>query len=140
LAQHTDKGRIKENVFFLKTHKTASTVVQNVILRYADHHGLLVGAPAFNDHKFGYSAGKTFHHNQLRKSQLKISILCHHMRFNYEEVKMVMPTQTVFVTIIRDPASLFESFFDYFHWDCDSFARVPHTELGMRLWLNNTKK
>lgn len=41
------------------------------------------------------------------------SILTHHSRLNYEEMRQLIPN-AIFVTIIRDPASLFESMFQYY--------------------------
>lgn len=43
------------------------------------------------------------------------NIICNHMRFNATEVAKVLPTDTTYITILRDPAELFESSFHYFH-------------------------
>lgn len=45
---------------------------------------------------------------------LTYSILAHHTRFSYKEVKSVMPEDTVYVTVVRDPVRLFESLFVFY--------------------------
>ena len=40
--------------------------------------------------------------------------MCNHMRFNAPEVARVLPTDTSYVTVLREPAELFESSFHYF--------------------------
>jgi hypothetical protein len=39
------------------------------------------------------------------------NILTHHTRFNYLEIKSIMPSDTIYVTILRDPVQRFESMF-----------------------------
>lgn len=45
------------------------------------------------------------------------NILTHHTRFNYEEMRYLMPSDTLFISIIRDPVKLFESMFAYYKLD-----------------------
>uniref|UniRef100_H2YT14 Sulfotransferase n=1 Tax=Ciona savignyi TaxID=51511 RepID=H2YT14_CIOSA len=115
----------KTNIFFMKTHKTAGTTVQNVLLRYANTHELVVGLPATADPRFNYPSGEFFNRTFVRKSEKPINMLCHHMRFHAKEVKAILPDDTFYVTIIREAGSLFESMFDYFHYNCKAFARTP---------------
>lgn len=42
------------------------------------------------------------------------NIICNHMRFNMPEVAKLLPADTSYITILRDPAELFESSFHYF--------------------------
>uniref|UniRef100_H2YT13 Galactose-3-O-sulfotransferase 1 n=1 Tax=Ciona savignyi TaxID=51511 RepID=H2YT13_CIOSA len=109
----------------MKTHKTAGTTVQNVLLRYANTHELVVGLPATADPRFNYPSGEFFNRTFVRKSEKPINMLCHHMRFHAKEVKAILPDDTFYVTIIREAGSLFESMFDYFHYNCKAFARTP---------------
>lgn len=52
----------------------------------------------------------------LLKSRYNLTydLLTHHTRFNYKEIKAVMPVDTVYVTIVREPVHLFESLYVYY--------------------------
>lgn len=43
-------------------------------------------------------------------------IFTHHSRFHAANVRSVMPQDTKRVTILREPASLFESLYNYYHF------------------------
>ncbi|XP_077992180.1 galactosylceramide sulfotransferase-like [Glandiceps talaboti] len=102
----------KENITFMKIHKTGSTTVQNILFRYADNHNLHVGLPK---NKISFAYPQLFQKKFVLESPDGIyNILCHHMRFNSKVVTEMMPENTVYVTIIRDPVSHYESFFTYF--------------------------
>lgn len=51
------------------------------------------------------------------------NILTHHSRLNYNEMRLLMPNDTIYVTIIRNPVNLFESMFHYYDlnktWNID---------------------
>lgn len=55
------------------------------------------------------------------------NILTHHARLNYPEMRRLMPLDTIFVTILRNPVGLFESMFHYYsmnrfwHIDFEAF-------------------
>ena len=130
----------QRNIMFLKTHKTGSTTVQNILVRHAEKNNLFVGLPKGNDFRFQYSHGRKFEKQFVVPSKHEINILCHHMRFDREQVGSVMPEDTKYFTILREPAELFASYFDYFHYSCGSFAKLPQTTFGLQLWLNHTEK
>lgn len=136
VAQATGTCVPRNNIMFLKTHKTASSAVQNVLLRYGEKHDLTVGVSNNNDIRFRY--GRKFHISFVRPTVKPINIICHHMVFNYEQVKKLMPEDTSFITILREPGSLFESTFDYMHADCAPFSRVKKLSNAMEYWLNHT--
>ncbi|GAB6022491.1 hypothetical protein CHUAL_006598 [Chamberlinius hualienensis] len=103
----------KRNIVFLKTHKTAGSTVQNIFMRYVNRHGLLVVLPLKDNY-----LGHPFHFQaQLAprlKYGLKYNILTHHARFNYDAMRHLMPSDSIYVTILRDPVSLFESLYAYY--------------------------
>ena len=55
LEEKCSAGR---QVLFLKTHKTASTTLTNIFLRYAEKHRLLVGLPPERHWELGGYPGK----------------------------------------------------------------------------------
>ncbi|PIK45321.1 putative galactosylceramide sulfotransferase-like [Apostichopus japonicus] len=44
------------------------------------------------------------------------NIFCHHTRFS-QKIPQVMPVNTIYITIVRDPVKVFESAFIYFKMD-----------------------
>ncbi|XP_019628592.1 PREDICTED: galactosylceramide sulfotransferase-like [Branchiostoma belcheri] len=106
----------KSNVVFLKTHKTASSTVQNILMRYGLARNLTFALP--------YPGRILSHHRHFSKSNVlqeqflgnrtAYNILCHHMRFHYDSIRDLMPKDTVYVTIVRNPVDIFESSFEYF--------------------------
>ncbi|XP_023243540.1 galactose-3-O-sulfotransferase 3-like [Centruroides sculpturatus] len=107
----------KRNIVFLKTHKCASSTVQNMILRYASRHNLTIMLPVFSKSPY-LSRLELFSRKALAISHapwkiLGYNVICHHVRFNKVEMEKVMPPDTIYFSIIREPASLFESLYEY---------------------------
>uniref|UniRef100_A0A8D0E5A8 Galactose-3-O-sulfotransferase 3 n=1 Tax=Salvator merianae TaxID=96440 RepID=A0A8D0E5A8_SALMN len=112
-------------VAFLKTHKTASTTVQNLLFRFAERHNLTVALPHHTcDHQFCYP--RNFSARFVHPYTLPPQLIASHMRFNREELRRLMPNGTVYVTILREPVAMFESLFSYYNQYCPAFKRVPN--------------
>ena len=110
------KCKPAKNVIFLKTHKTGSSTIINIMQRYAHRHDLKVALPGV-EHFLGwphpfqkkfvfeYSPGK------------KYNIICNHARFNKRRMLEIMQSDdTKIVTIIRDPLYQFESTSSYLNF------------------------
>ncbi|CAH1798028.1 unnamed protein product [Owenia fusiformis] len=101
-------------IFFLKTHKTGSSTIQNILMRYADRHNLNLALPSRPPYQFKYW-------HPFRKSSViplvspieTYDIMCHHLVYS-EEVKYIMPKDAYFLTILREPKSLFVSSYNFF--------------------------
>lgn len=52
---------------------------------------------------------------EKRRAFSHFNILCHHLRFDADAVREVMPQSTIFISILRDPVSLFRSMYDYYN-------------------------
>ncbi|NXL22480.1 G3ST2 sulfotransferase, partial [Setophaga kirtlandii] len=105
----------KTNVMFLKTHKTASSTVLNVMFRFAERHNLTVALPANELLHLGYPS--TFMARFVEGFETigqNYNIMCNHLRFNPLEVKKVMPANTFYFSILRNPISLLESSYIYY--------------------------
>ncbi|XP_004934501.1 galactosylceramide sulfotransferase isoform X1 [Gallus gallus] len=105
--------RPKLDIMFMKTHKTASSTILNILFRFGEKHRL----------KFAFPNGRNdfYYPSFFERSQVQhyrpgmcFNIICNHMRFHYEEVRKLLPADATFVTVLRDPAYLFESSFHYF--------------------------
>ncbi|XP_028984170.1 galactose-3-O-sulfotransferase 3 [Betta splendens] len=116
------------NVAFLKTHKTASTTMQNLLFRFAERNNLTVALPVQAcGHQFCYPRSFTSHF--VHPHTLPPNIITSHMRFSKAELQRLMPNDTIHVTILREPSSMFESLFSYYNQYCQSFKRVPNGSL-----------
>ncbi|KAF6356907.1 galactose-3-O-sulfotransferase 4 [Rhinolophus ferrumequinum] len=118
----------RQRLVFLKTHKSGSSSVLSLLHRYGDRHGLRFALPA--RYQFGYP--KLFqasrvkgYHPEGGGTQPPFDILCHHMRFNLKEVLQVMPSDSFFFSIVRDPAALARSAFSYYKSTSSAFRKAP---------------
>lgn len=100
-------------VVFVKTHKTGGTTITNMILRHAERNNLLVGLP-IQDHweLAGYPA--TFDSRLIDPLTEKYDVLCHHFRYDEQEISKKVADDATYVTIMRNPISNYESIFGFF--------------------------
>lgn len=105
-----------QHVLFLKTHKCASSTVQNIFLRFGYHNNLTFALPGGGNYLGNPGMFKA---NMIPKQLLpldgKVDIFAVHTRLNIPEHKQVLHNDTRWVTIVRDPATLYESLFNFFH-------------------------
>ncbi|XP_053324539.1 galactosylceramide sulfotransferase [Spea bombifrons] len=112
-SKNTQNCTPRHNLMFLKTHKTGSSTILNILFRYGEKHHLRFAFPrGRND--FGYP--EYFQRWQVEgyRPGVCFNMICNHMRFQHSEVTTLLPSDAVYVTVLRDPALLFESSFQYF--------------------------
>ncbi|XP_062979090.1 galactosylceramide sulfotransferase-like [Elgaria multicarinata webbii] len=102
------------NVVFLKTHKTGSSTVQNILFRASEQHNLIVAFPLYS-YQFAYPErfSRAFVED-LPPGAAHHNLLCSHMRLDLGAVQALMPPQSIFLTILRHPVQTFESVFHYY--------------------------
>ncbi|XP_013890174.1 galactose-3-O-sulfotransferase 3 [Austrofundulus limnaeus] len=116
------------NIVFLKTHKTASSTLQNILFRFAERNNLTMALPKPNcGHQFCYP--QVFSSHFVHPHTLPPNMITSHMRFNKTALQRLMPNDTIYITILREPASMFESLFTYYSRHSGSFRRVPNGSL-----------
>ncbi|XP_068089384.1 galactose-3-O-sulfotransferase 2-like [Hyperolius riggenbachi] len=89
----------------------------NILFRFGESRNLIFAFPHRNDNvQFFYPQyfNASFVEGYAKKSIRNFDIMCHHMRFHRIEVEKVMPKDTFYFTILRNPVSLMESSFMYF--------------------------
>lgn len=115
-SSQAEKTEIKR-VFFLKTHKCASSTVQNILMRFGHNENLDFLLP---DVKNYVGNPKHFSTSMVADKYStvdgKFDMFVHHTRYS-EEVKSVMRPDTIYITILREPTSLFESIYSFFHFE-----------------------
>uniref|UniRef100_A0A8C3UCR7 Galactose-3-O-sulfotransferase 2 n=1 Tax=Catharus ustulatus TaxID=91951 RepID=A0A8C3UCR7_CATUS len=113
----------KTNVMFLKTHKTASSTVLNIMFRFAERYNLTVALPADQLLHLGYP--RTFvaqFVEDFKTIGQNYNIMCNHLRFNPLEVKRVMAANTFYFSILRNPIPLLESSYIYYKNNAPAFS------------------
>lgn len=109
----------KTKIVFLKTHKCGSSTIQNIFLRFGAERKLIFVLPHWGNY---YNEGKKFKASEAIEApyetnqngivtQKFYNIFTHHTQFDYEEIRKIMPNDSIFISIIREPSSLFESIF-----------------------------
>ncbi|EPQ02369.1 Galactose-3-O-sulfotransferase 2 [Myotis brandtii] len=137
------------NIMFLKTHKTASSTVLNILFRFAERHNLSVALPAGSRFHLGYPwlfLARYVEGVEQDGPQRHFNIMCNHLRFNLPEVQKVMPNDTLYFSILRNPIFQLESSFTYYRRaapafraapSLDAFLAAPHTYYNQSPSLNN---
>lgn len=80
------------NVMFLKTHKTASSTVLNILFRFAETHNLSAALPAGGRFHLGYPwlfLARYVEGAEQGGPGRRFNIMCNHLRFNPPEVRGV---------------------------------------------------
>lgn len=114
----------KVNLMFMKTHKTASSTLLNILLRFGEKNQLKLALP---DSRNDFFYPLSFFRSQVKNYRpgMCYNMVCNHMRFNAPEVEKLLPGDAFFFTILRDPAELFESSFHYYKGCVPQTWRIP---------------
>ncbi|XP_041471418.1 galactosylceramide sulfotransferase-like [Lytechinus variegatus] len=121
----------RENIMYLKTHKTGSSTLQNINYRYGDAHGLTFALPKRGVHLGTPSLFNRTH--PVKSPSGKYNVLANHARYNRPEMAEIMYKNAAYVTIIRHPSTQFESMYAYygfqrnFNVTLKEFADNPQT-------------
>ncbi|XP_031564586.1 galactose-3-O-sulfotransferase 3-like [Actinia tenebrosa] len=106
-----------KDIMFLKTHKTGSSTLTNIMNRYADSRELNVVIPA-QDEVYTFYWPYKFQLNFIAPLNNFPNILCNHARFNKIPMNILLPkTRAKYITLLREPVSNYESVFYFFNLD-----------------------
>jgi len=125
----------KSKVGFLKTHKCASSSLQNILMRYGLKNSLNFVLPSAGNYLGRYVKydRAMIANTPWERAGMDYQIFCLHTIWNYQEVNRTLGKDTTYITIIRDPVELFESLWvyagmeNYYHTDLETFALSPKT-------------
>ncbi|KAJ8035277.1 Galactosylceramide sulfotransferase [Holothuria leucospilota] len=116
----------KKNVVLLKTHKTGSSTIQNILYRYGDNHDLVFALPKGRDNYFGGNTRFSRGFVRPLPSGHQVNILANHARWNKKAFVAMMPNNTIYITILRHPVTQYESLYIYYNWE--HYFHVPFHE------------
>lgn len=110
------KCREKTHIVFLKTHKTASSTILNILYRFGEKRNLTFALPLNKNSQLFYPFyfAPHFVEGVTSRRVSEFHIMCNHMRFKKSEVAKVMPRDTFYFSILRNPVSMMESIFIYY--------------------------
>ncbi|XP_072115574.1 galactose-3-O-sulfotransferase 2-like [Mobula birostris] len=114
----------RKHLVFLKIHKAASSTVLNILYRYGEARNMTLALPFYNHLGCPKLFKATYVKDFDKNSSKEYNILCNHMKFNLPEVKKVMPRQSSYFTILRNPNKLAESACSYFHTMTPAFREA----------------
>ena len=102
------------NVAFAKTHKTGSSTLQNILLRFGVHNDLTF---AFPKGSWMFNLNAPLNATEVLDGPWKelgqFNIFAAHCIWNYDTVTKIVPQDAKFITILRDPVDCFESNYVY---------------------------
>lgn len=87
----------KSHIFFLKTHKTASSTILNILYRYGESRSLNFALP-LNRHSqlfYPHFFASHFVEGVSSRSVKEFNIMCNHMRFRKSEVSLAVGKRTI---------------------------------------------
>ncbi|XP_069069713.1 galactose-3-O-sulfotransferase 2-like isoform X2 [Pleurodeles waltl] len=117
------------NIVFLKIHKSASSTIMNILFRFGETHNLTFALPRNSVTQLYYPRYfmAPFVEGYSEDTVEQFNIMCHHMRFQRQEVEKVMPYNTFYFAILRNPVQLMESSFAYYK-AISAFSRTKTLE------------
>ncbi|XP_063296994.1 galactose-3-O-sulfotransferase 2-like [Pelobates fuscus] len=87
----------------------------NILFRFGEAHNLTFALPFGSQFSYPYYFTSKYVEDFSMTGKKEFHIMCHHMRFQLTEVEKVMPSDTFYFTILRNPVSQMESYFSYYN-------------------------
>ena len=102
----------RDHITFIKTHKCASSTIQNILMRYGYKNKLTFVLPKNKGNHLGWS--QPFDPSKhMRKTNGKPDVLCYHSVFSPKMVS-TMPDDSFYLTAVREPLSQVRSSYIYY--------------------------
>ncbi|XP_072044803.1 galactose-3-O-sulfotransferase 2-like [Amphiura filiformis] len=154
LAENVKTCSPRNQIVFIKTHKTASTTLQTIINRFGFFYNLsfVFNKNYINNGHFYFIPLTPRNQKRLFLPPLNVrlgdysnysnnfDIMAVHVRYNRVEMEKFMKKHTKYISIIRDPVAQWESAFDFFKFQ-DAFgsalSRIPEDK-WIETFLDNS--
>ena len=106
-----DRERI--NMVYVKTHKTASDTITNILHRFGLRRNLTFVLPVESHFSLCFPFRLEPHCFRPLKTK-QFNIMCQHVVYTPEVMSQIMPSDTVYITSVREPFARVKSLFHYF--------------------------
>ncbi|XP_066910241.1 galactose-3-O-sulfotransferase 2-like [Clytia hemisphaerica] len=126
------------NIAFVKTHYTGSNVITNILNRYGDLNNLNMALPS--DGRSTFYWPKRFQWKYIDITLLNGSlpnIVANHARYNNDIMDNILYPGSVYITILRDPASQLETTFNNLNFG--SLLEIWNTTSPLKAFIDNPK-
>lgn len=100
----------RKNFVFIKTHKTGTSTTVNILYNFGMTRGLNYAVYPYTHQLWAIEPSRLM-------SGVSYNIMCQHMVFNYNKINNVMPKDSYYFTLLREPVRAFVSFFIFYKLD-----------------------
>ena len=115
--------RERVNIVFVKTHKCATSTTFFLLHWVCKRRNLSFVLP--RPHHYTLCYPYPFKTNCFRPPKKPFNIMCHHVVFNEDVISRIMPSDSVYVTNIREPFDRMKSAFNFY--SVREWLSVPNT-------------
>ncbi|XP_055898375.1 galactose-3-O-sulfotransferase 2-like [Biomphalaria glabrata] len=129
------------NIAFIKTHKTGSSTVSNILLNFGLANNLTAALPNFlKGHPYYNYITKPNEHFvkemicPLTDGRQEYNLLFYHCVYNKTAFRSIMPENTVYISILREPFQQFLSSFFYYRIDISLVKDFPDLNNSMSIY------
>ncbi|XP_002153926.1 galactose-3-O-sulfotransferase 2 [Hydra vulgaris] len=130
-----EKCRPTEYVLFLKTHKTGSSTITNILNRYAVQHNKTVLLPKGSEY-YSFDWPNKFRLSSAINTYKRPNFLANHARYSRKSMNVLFPREdTIYISVLRHPVSQWESTFQYMSFPY--ILDISYQEDAMDFFLNN---
>ncbi|CAH1798287.1 unnamed protein product [Owenia fusiformis] len=107
--QSEEKCRPVKNLVFIKVQKCGGSTLANIFVRYGDKHNSTFilprsGRSIVNKKDINGDIGK------------HVNMLVHHTRYEEALIQKVMPNDTVYIGVIREPLKHLKSYYNFYNY------------------------
>jgi len=103
-------------IFFLKTHKTGSSAIQNILMRVVQRNNWTMAVGDGADYSRLCMGHHYDRHCPANTEEMPYDIITHHLRLNFTEIEASLKPNPAFISILRHPNALIRSGYTYFKW------------------------
>ncbi|KAK0055736.1 galactosylceramide sulfotransferase [Biomphalaria pfeifferi] len=120
-----------KNVVFIKTHKTGSSTIANIMFRFGLRHNLNFALPNTKlytiDFNYMSKPGEvmTLDFFYPLPDNQEYNILAHHSIYNRTFYHQVMPKNTTYISILREPFAQMVSTYEYYRFENKFVSMSP---------------
>ncbi|XP_064630811.1 galactose-3-O-sulfotransferase 2-like, partial [Lineus longissimus] len=106
------------HIAFVKVHKCASSTIGSVLIKFGYQRHLLFGLPTQDGGHIGWPRPLLPEHVYRLKDAMslgkKMDMIVHHAVFSYKTFSHIMPSDTIYLAVLREPFEQFHSALNFF--------------------------